>query len=36
MTTYLVTITFENVDNMGAAYHMFLKVIQEGILNDEF
>ena len=36
MNTYLVTATFKNVALMGAAYDLFLKVIEEGNLNDEF
>ena len=36
MNTYLVTATFKNVALMGAAYDLFLKVIGEGTLNDEF
>ena len=36
MNTYLVTATFKNVALMGAAYDLFLKVIEEGTLNDEF
>ena len=34
MNTYLVTATFKNVALMGAAYDLFLKVIEEGTLND--
>ena len=36
MNTYLVTATFKNVALMGAAYDLFLKVIEDGTLNDEF
>ena len=36
MNTYLVTATFKNVSLMGAAYDLFLKVIEDGTLNDEF
>ena len=36
MNTYLVTATFKNVALMGAAYDLFLKVTEEGTLNDEF
>ena len=36
MNTYLVTVTFKNVAHMGASYHLFLKVIEEGTWNDEF
>ena len=36
MNTYLVTATFKNVSLMGAAYDLFLKVIQDETLNDEF
>ena len=36
MNAYLVTGTFKNVALMGAAYDLFLKIIQEGNLNDEF
>ena len=36
MNTYFVTATFKNVALMGAAYDLFLKVIEDGTLNDEF
>ena len=36
MNTYLVTATFKNVALMGAAYDLFLKVIEAGTLNDDF
>ena len=36
MNTYLVTATFKNVALMGAAYDLYLKVIEDGTLNDEF
>ena len=36
MNTYLVTATFKNVALMGAAYDLFLKVFEDGTLNDEF
>ena len=36
MNTYLVTATFKNVALMGAAYDLFLKVVEDGTLNDEF
>ena len=36
MNTYLVTATFKNVALMGAAYDLFLKVIEDKTLNDEF
>ncbi len=36
MNTYLVTATFKNVALMGAAYDLFLQIIEEGTLNDEF
>ena len=36
MNTYLVTATFKNVALMGAAYDLFLKVIEEKTLKDEF
>ena len=36
MNTYLVTSTFKNVSLMGASYVLFLKVIEDGTLNDEF
>ena len=35
MNTYLVTATFKNVALMGAAYDLFLKVIEDKTLNDE-
>ena len=36
MNTYLVTATFKNVALMGAAYDLFLKVFEDGTLNDAF
>ena len=36
MNTYFVTATFKNVALMGAAYDLFLKVVEDGTLNDEF
>ena len=36
MNTYLVTATFKNVVLMDAVYNLFLKVIEDGTLNDEF
>ena len=36
MNTYLVKVTFKNVAHIGASYHLFLKFIEEGTLNDEF
>ena len=35
MNTYFVTATFKNVALMGAAYDLFLKVVEEGTLNDD-
>ena len=36
MNTFLVTATFKNTDLMSSAYDLFLKVIEDGTLNDEF
>ena len=36
MNTYLVTATFKNVALMGAAYDLFLNVIEDGTLNNAF
>ena len=36
MNTFLVTATFKNTALMAAAYDLFLKVIEDGTLNDEF
>ena len=36
MNTFLVTATFKNTALMASAYDLFLKVIEDGTLNDEF
>ena len=36
MNSYLVTADFPDTDNMVAAYDLFVKVIEDGTLNDEF
>ena len=36
MNTFLVSATFKNTALMAAAYDLFLKVIKDGTLNDEF
>ena len=36
MNTFLVSATFKNTALMAAAYDLFVKVIKDGTLNDEF
>ena len=36
MNTFLVTATFKNTALMSSAYDLFVKVIEDGTLNDEF
>ena len=36
MNTFLVTATFKNTALMASAYDLFLKVIEDRTLNDEF
>ena len=36
MNTFLVTATFKNTTLMASAYDLFIKVIEDGTLNDEF
>ena len=36
MNTFLVTATFKNTAFMSSAYDLFVKVIEDGTLNDEF
>ena len=36
MNSYLVTADFRDTDNMVAAYDLFVKVVEDGTLNDEF
>ena len=36
MNTFLVTATFKNTALMASAYDLFVKVIEDGNLNDEF
>ena len=36
MNTFLVTATFKNTALMASAYDLFVKVIEDGTLNDEF
>ena len=36
MNTFLVTATFKNTALMASAYDLFLKVMEDGTLNDQF
>ena len=36
MSIFLVTTNFKNTSLMAAAYDLFIKVIEDGTLNDEF
>ena len=36
MNTFLATATFKNIAFMSSAYDLFVKVIEDGTLNDEF
>ena len=36
MNTFLVTATFKNTALMASAYDLFVKVIEDGTLNDKF
>jgi len=36
MNNYFLIATFQNDALMGAAYDLFLKVTEEGTLNDDF
>ena len=36
MNTFLVTATFKNTALMASAYDLFVNVIEDGTLNDEF
>jgi len=36
MNSYLVTADFPDTESMVAAYDLFVKVFEDGTLNDEF
>ena len=36
MNSYLVTADFPDTESMVAAYDLFVKVVEDGTLNDEF